>query len=172
LHHTLDVASAAERIAFHEGVEGEDLFLLKTAALFHDAGFTTTYSKNEPIGVALAAQNLPQFGYNEKQIEIISALIMATEIPQSPKTHLEEIMCDADLDYLGRDDFHEISNNLKMELMARGIVRGDRHWDEIQVSFLEKHQYFTKYSREQREPHKQQRLVEIKWRLIENEYGN
>jgi hypothetical protein len=59
-----------------------------------------------------------------------------------------------------------------MELMARGIVKGDRHWDEIQVSFLEKHHYFTKFSREHREPHKQQRLVEIKWRLIENEYGN
>jgi ligand-binding sensor domain-containing protein/class 3 adenylate cyclase/predicted metal-dependent HD superfamily phosphohydrolase len=172
LHHTLDVANAAEQIALAEGVEGEDLFLLKTAALFHDAGFTRAYSKNEPIGVMLAAQNLPQFGYNEKQIETISALIMATEIPQNPKTHLEEIMCDADLDYLGRDDFHEISNNLKLELMARGIVKGERHWDEIQVSFLEKHRYFTRFSRENREPHKQQRLVEIKWRLIENEYGS
>jgi predicted metal-dependent HD superfamily phosphohydrolase len=172
LHHTLDVANAAEKIALSEGVEGEDLFLLKTAALFHDAGFTRAYSKNETIGVMLASQHLPQFGYNEKQVETISSIIMATEIPQSPKTHLEEIMCDADLDYLGRDDFHEISNHLKMELMARGIVKGDRHWDEIQVSFLEKHHYFTKFSRENREPHKQQRLVEIKWRLIENEYGN
>lgn len=172
LHHTLDVANAAEKIALSEGVEGEDLFLLKTAALFHDAGFTRAYSKNETIGVMLASQHLPQFGYNEKQVETISSIIMATEIPQSPKTQLEEIMCDADLDYLGRDDFHEISNHLKMELMARGIVKGDRHWDEIQVSFLEKHHYFTKFSRENREPHKQQRLVEIKWRLIENEYGN
>ena len=48
---------------------------------------------------------------------------MATEIPQNPKTHLEMIMCDADLDYLGRYDFETISNNLYTEFLDFGFVR-------------------------------------------------
>jgi HD superfamily phosphodiesterase len=39
LHHTLDVYNAAEKLAAMEAVSGDDLILLKTAALFHDAGF-------------------------------------------------------------------------------------------------------------------------------------
>ena len=35
----------------------------------------------------------------------------ATKIPQTPLTKLEEIICDADLDYLGREDFFEISRS-------------------------------------------------------------
>ena len=38
--HTWDVYLTAIDIAAKEGVGGEDLVLLKTAALFHDIGFT------------------------------------------------------------------------------------------------------------------------------------
>jgi HD superfamily phosphodiesterase len=49
LGHTKDVVKAVERLALLEGVRDEGLFLLKTAALFHDAGFTEQYEHNEPI---------------------------------------------------------------------------------------------------------------------------
>jgi hypothetical protein len=48
-------------------------------------------------------------------------------------------MCDADLDYLGREDFYEISDSLKNELIKFGKISGDRQWDQMQISFLEKH---------------------------------
>ena len=40
LEHTLDVYNAALNIAKKEGVSGNDLVLLKTAALFHDSGMS------------------------------------------------------------------------------------------------------------------------------------
>ena len=74
IHHTLDVTQAAERIARHEGIDGEELFLLKTAALFHDAGFIHEYNKNEHLGVTMAKEILPNYGYSEeRKAEILRA---------------------------------------------------------------------------------------------------
>ena len=39
--HTISVISAAEQLGKSENISGEDLVLLKTAALFHDCGFIT-----------------------------------------------------------------------------------------------------------------------------------
>ena len=167
IHHTIDVTNSAEEIAREEGVEGEDLFLLKTAALFHDAGFVQEYVKNEKIGVSFAREVLPKYGYTDRQIDIIDGIIMATEIPQNPKTHLEMIMCDADLDYLGREDFYEISESLKKELIAFGKIQGDQQWDQMQIPFLEKHEYFTETNKRRRQPNKLKRIEEIKEKLLD-----
>ena len=167
IHHTIDVTNSAEEIAREEGVEGEDLFLLKTAALFHDAGFVQEYVKNEKIGVSFAREVLPKYGYTDRQIDIIDGIIMATEIPQNPKTHLEMIMCDADLDYLGREDFYEISESLKKELIAFGKIQGDQQWDQMQIPFLEKHEYFTETNKRRRQPNKVKRIEEIKEKLLD-----
>ena len=170
VHHTQDVTRAAEMLALREGVTGEELYLLKTAALYHDAGFCHEYAQNEPIGVKMSQEILPNFGYTPEQIEIISGLIYATAVPHNPKNHLQQIMCDADLDYLGRDDFDDISVTLKMELMERGIVKDDRHWDEIQVKFFNLHKFFTKTSIGLRQEKKMKHLAEIEKRLEENNY--
>lgn len=171
LHHTIDVRDAAERIGKAEGVEGEDMHILKTAAMFHDAGFVKQYFKNEPIGVEMCKEILPQFGYSPEQIEAIEKMIMATQIPQNAQTLLEKIICDADLDYLGREeDFFKIADTLKMELMARGKVSSDKEWDAIQIAFLEKHTYFTDYSKKYRQPVKEKHIEMIKKRYAENNY--
>ena len=148
-----------------EGIEGDDIFLLKTAALYHDAGFVHQYSNNEELGAALAQEVLPRFGYTQEQIEKIGRLIRATKVPQEPKTHLQQIICDADLDYLGGDEFHIIADKLKRELMERNMVKSDKQWDELQIGFLESHTYFTKTAINLRRENKLLRLEEIKERL-------
>jgi ligand-binding sensor domain-containing protein/class 3 adenylate cyclase/predicted metal-dependent HD superfamily phosphohydrolase len=168
--HTKDVVKSVERLALLEGVTDEGLFLLKSAATYHDAGFIENYDNNEPIGARLAAEILPNYGYSQEHIQIIKELIYVTEIPHKPKNHLEEIMCDADLDYLGRDDFHEIADKLRIELREFGKINSDRKWDEIQVSFLTNHKYFTKTAIETRDVRKQKHLQEIKDRLERDEY--
>ena len=165
LRHTTDVCAAAERLALMEGIEGDDIFLLKTAALYHDAGFVKQYANNEDLGAALAQEVLPKFGYTQEQIEQIGRLIQATKVPQKPTTHLQQIICDADLDYLGGDEFHLIGDKLKRELMERDIISSDKQWDELQVKFLEAHTYFTKTAIELRRSNKLARLEEVKERL-------
>ena len=48
---------------------------------------------------------MTQYGYSENHIKIVKGLINATRVSQNPKNHLEKILCDADLDYLGRSDY-------------------------------------------------------------------
>jgi ligand-binding sensor domain-containing protein/class 3 adenylate cyclase/predicted metal-dependent HD superfamily phosphohydrolase len=168
--HTKDVCKSIERIALMEGVTDECLFLLKSAATYHDAGFIEKYDNNEANGARLAEEILPQFGYSEEHIQQIKELIYVTAIPHQPKNNLEEIMCDADLDYLGREDFHKIADKLRIELREYGKINSDRKWDEIQVAFLTNHTYFTKTAKETRDALKAKHLEEIKNRLEKNEY--
>ena len=170
IHHTYDVVKAAERIAIMEGVLDEDIFVLKSAATYHDAGFVEQYDANEPIGANMAAEILPKYGYTPEQVEMVFKLIYATIIPHNPQSKLEEIICDADLDYLGRDDFHEISDTLRVELREHGKINSDRMWDEIQVKFLTMHKYFTKSAISLRQEKKMKHLDEIKQRLKEDNY--
>ncbi len=81
INHTKDVVKAVERLALLEGVTDEGLFLLKTAAIFHDAGFLESYHHNEPIGARMAEEILPQYGYTEDHIQTIKELIYVTQIP-------------------------------------------------------------------------------------------
>lgn len=162
IHHTKDVCESVERLAIWEGVRGEELYLLKTAALFHDAGFIESYESNEPIGAQMAKEMLPSFGYTEEQIELVITLIEATKVPHNPQSHLEELMCDADLDYLGRNDFYPKAETLKQELMKFGKLKSAEDWDHLQVKFLTMHKYFTKSAKSRRDPEKQKRIIELK----------
>lgn len=170
INHTIDVTKAVERLAIMEGITDEDLFLLKSAATYHDAGFIEKYEKNEEIGMRLAREILPKYGYTQEQIDVIDGLIKATEIPQTPQSHLQQIMCDADLDYLGRDDFHDIADLLRRELREHGKLNSDKMWDEIQVKFLTAHTYFTKSAIKLRQEKKMRHIEEIKAKLLTYNY--
>jgi len=168
--HTKDVVRAVERYALLEGVTDEGLFLLKSAATYHDAGFVESYEKNEPIGARMAEEILPKYGYSEQHIEKIKELIYVTQVPHQPKNKLEEIICDADLDYLGRDDFHEISDKLRLELREHGKIDSDRQWDKMQVAFLNMHKYFTPTAIASRQDKKNKNLQDVLNRLERDEY--
>ena len=141
--HTKDVLRAAEELAKAENVFGEDLVLLKTAALFHDAGFLETYSEHEAISCKMARAWLPQFDYSKEEIEKICELILVTKMPQMPKNKLEEILCDADLYYLGTDQFFVTADKLYTELHAAGFVKDQEEWRESEIKFLKSQHYFT-----------------------------
>ncbi|MDX2246272.1 MAG: HD domain-containing protein [Bacteroidia bacterium] len=162
IHHTLDVVDAAVEIADEEGVGGEELILLKTAALYHDSGFTRSYQGHEEVGCAIAREFLPRFGYSEEQITMVCGMILATRIPQSPKNLLEKILCDADLYYLGRNDFYPVGHTLFQEFLDRGVVSNEQDWNRLQIKFLESHHYFTDTAIRRRNSKKQQHLREVR----------
>ena len=170
IHHTKDVVKSVERLALLEGVTDEGLFLLKTAAIFHDAGFLESYQHNEPIGARMAEEILPQYGYTEDHIQTIKELIFVTQIPHKPTNKLQEIICDADLDYLGREDFTEIADKLRRELKERKFISSDQKWDEIQIAFLNQHTYFTKTAIQTRQKMKEENIGIVQERLARNNY--
>lgn len=162
LEHTLDVYASVIDIALQEGVHGEDLELLKIAALYHDCGFVVQNEAHEEMGCSIVSEQLPGFGFNAVQIDRICAMIRATKIPQSPMDLPARILCDADLDYLGRGDFKQIGDTLFAEMRAYGTLRTELEWNTLQVGFLTQHRYFTSTNMELREPVKQAHLAEVK----------
>ncbi len=165
LDHIEDVLESALTIAKSENISEDDINLLRVAALYHDAGFIHSYKDHEQLGCQLAKESLPQFGFSDDQIDSICAMIMATKIPQSPQYLLDRILCDADLDYLGRDDFYEIGNRLFIEMKDRGFIETEREWNLTQKVFLENHRYHTAYSIKNREAKKQEHLKEVSAKL-------
>lgn len=161
VEHTIDVLDAVTRIAKLEKVNSHDLILLKTAALFHDIGFIETYKGHEEASIKIAYEVLPGYGYSDADLKIIEGLIRSTEIPQTPKTHLEEIMADSDLDYLGRDDLYVIGQRLQYEWQLHGIISTLREWHEKQLRFLKVHNYFTKSAQKLRNKRKQENIKEL-----------
>ena len=142
--HTRDeVVPAAEMLAGMEGLRGESLTLLLTAAWFHDLGYVEQPRYHELISARIAVQILPSFGYSKKQVEIVRSAILATALPQLPHSLLEEILTDADLLTLGRESFRYRNTDLRAEFAALGREYTDREWYLAQVEFLERHSYFT-----------------------------
>jgi uncharacterized protein len=168
LEHTLDVYASAISIAEQEGVDGEGLVLLKMAALYHDAGFLAQDTDHEEAGCRIAQEVLPGFGFSERQIVLVCEMIMATRIPQSPRDELARILCDADLDYLGRADFNRIGATLFEEMRTYGVLSTEREWNQLQLRFIERHSYFTQTNKQLREPVKQAHLAEVRAWLERN----
>lgn len=162
VQHTHDVAAQAERIARAEGItNAESLALLKTAACYHDAGFMHVYDEHEAESCRIARRMLPTFGYTSNQIDQVCRAIQATRIPQTPVDQLGTILCDADLDYLGRADYYRISQTLLAEWISYNRLPDPGRWLPIQQSFLGNHRYFTATNQQLREPRKQQALAAI-----------
>jgi predicted metal-dependent HD superfamily phosphohydrolase len=162
--HTLDVMKQAESIARSEGIgPGHKSDLLNIAAAYHDCGFLYVYKGHEEKGCEIVRTDLAGI-LSEKDLDIICGIIMATKIPQTPHNLLEEIICDADLDYLGRDDFEPISKNLYKEFIDFGIIKPQDDWDAFQIKFFEIHHYFTSTALSKRKNKKQEHLLTLKKR--------
>jgi uncharacterized protein len=164
LDHTAYVIEKAIFLAGELKVSANDLHLLKLAALFHDTGFIDNPKDHEEKGCKIARGYLEK-GYSTDDLQKIYGMIMATKIPQSPTSLLENILADADLEYLGTDLFEKIGKTLFEELKHFNPDFTEQAWDELQLVFMQKHHYHTEYCQKHREPKKQENLLTVKKRL-------
>lgn len=170
-HHTLaDVIPAIHRLATGEGVAPSDLELLQVAALYHDMGFIEAYNGNEQIGARLAAEAMPEFGYGPTEINRVIHLILATELKeidgvwrQDPGSDLlKQILCDADLDNLGREDFFDVSDTLRQELSEQGKQFEELEWLTRQILFISQQEWFTRTQRQDRQAAKARNIAKLR----------
>ena len=159
--HTKAVIDAAEYLGKKEGLTDNEITLVKTAALFHDAGFLQQAERHEEISCIWARDYLHHYGYNADQIKEICRIIIATRLPQSPKDHLAEILCDADLYYIGKEDYAEMEEKLFKEYQHSGHVNTKEDWQLMQAGFLASHRFFTKTAIAELEPIKQKILTRL-----------
>jgi len=159
--HTLYVIDAAMEIGRYEKCADEELELIATAALWHDTGYTKTYKDHEEESCKLARHHLPEYGFSPDNIEKVCGMIMATKIPQLPKTKSEEILADADLEYMGTMTFEIKAGSLFREMKCINPALTIEKWNDVQISFLEKHHYFTRFCIEKREPIKKMHFLKL-----------
>jgi predicted metal-dependent HD superfamily phosphohydrolase len=161
--HTVWVVQSCHELAMNEGIsDPNQLRILETAAWLHDAGFTRTYFNHEEKSCEIATEILTELGADAVEIDKVCELIMSTKIPQSPCCHLGQIICDADLDYLGRDDFFPWSKKLKEEWYNFGMITSEEEFEVRQLKFLTAHKYHTKDAQTRREPVKQKYLEDLR----------
>ena len=161
-HHTLDVLAVAEHLCLSENISVKETTLVLTAALLHDIGFLRDSRQHEAHSCQFAHEMLPKYGFTEGSIKRICGLIMATKIPQSPHNALEKILCDADLDYLGRDDFYTIGQTLFEEMKTLNLLKTTNEWNNLQIRFLENHHFFTRTNRGERTRQKEKHLDKLR----------
>jgi adenylate cyclase len=161
VHHTLDVIASVQRIAREENISDDEHLILNTAALFHDSGYIFMYHNNEELAIKMARKIMPDFGYTPNQIHIISGIIRTTKVRNKPKTHLQMIMNDADYDYLGRKDYFKVAATLHKELLGQGMKLTKTDWIKMQIRFLEKHQYYTDWSKKNRQNQKLANMAKL-----------
>jgi len=145
-----------------------DLRLLEVAAAFHDLGQIRTVLGHEQIGADIVSDVLPGYGFGPEEIERVSGMILATRLPQTPLSEEQAILCDADLDSLGREDFFATSKALWQEREACGMIIAWQTWLENQHRFLTDHHYFTPAARTLRDEGKRKNIALLE-RLIRGE---
>jgi HD superfamily phosphodiesterase len=165
--HTEDVVRQAQEIAYREGVSSDDILALKLAALYHDVGFLRQRENHEAAGVEIFLAESVDSEISQADKDLVSRLIMVTKIPQQPQTLLEAIICDADLDYLGREDFPAIAEFLYLELKSCGVLSDRKHWNEVQLSFLESHRFHTASSQKLRANTLEKNIAFVRRRIAE-----
>jgi uncharacterized protein len=148
LEHTSEVVRYARAIASAIELNEHDFQLLLASAWLHDVGFTSTYSGHEAVSYH-AASELLSSELNPVDLAIIKEAIMATELPQRATHPVAQILCDADLFYLGTNTFFPWSTRLRDE--QHNILRRDHtdlEWVDININFVEAHTYFTDFAKD------------------------
>ena len=162
LHPTKGVVAVANSIALSEKISEHDRELLVTAAYFHDTGYIREYDKNEPIAARMAGRILKLIGYKPSEIKKVQKMIRSTDLELEPKTHVEKILCDADLDHFGREDFFKLDGKLREGRRARGIdVSDESKWYKGTLKIIQKHQYYTESQIKLREEEKQKNIKRL-----------
>lgn len=147
--HTEQVVDAVRQIGSHYQLNEHDFFVVTAAAWFHDLGYYSgSGNGHEAKGAEIATSFLQEQGADETTIAEVKGCILATQMPQNPKTLLEQIVCDADLFHLGTDDFPDRNKLMRKECeLALHREIDKKEWRASTIKLLQTHQYHTDYCR-------------------------
>ena len=72
------------------------------------------------------------------------------------------ILCDADLDHFGREDFFKLDGKLREGRRIRGLdVSDEAKWYRGTLEIISKHQYYTDSQKKLRENQKQKNIKKL-----------
>lgn len=159
--HSIDVANVCDKYIKQYHIDANMAKLIRIAAICHDFGYTVSPIDHEERSITLIEPMLRPI-LTKEEIALVNGMIRATKVPQQPKTLCDKILADADLDYLGRDDYDELSEKLNQEFLHFGVIKTERQWLDFQIKFLKTHEYHTLYAKWNRRKLKLSKLKELK----------
>jgi predicted metal-dependent HD superfamily phosphohydrolase len=164
LAHAVQILDAVNKINAHYKSDEKTNFITCTAAWFHDTGIIEVGLEFHEIKSAEFAESfLSGFEVNEEEINEIKNCILATQMPQRPKSMAEKIVCDADLFNLGTDAFFENNKLVRKEIEAFSVSKiSGNEWRERTIKLLEDHNYHTEYCQSLLNKTKAENLSKIK----------
>lgn len=160
--HTKEVLSHAVELGTEEGLSEYELLLLQTAAVLHDTGFVEGNINHEERSCNFAKEYLPGFDYTNEEINQVCELIMTTKLPQSPYDKISNVLCDADLYYLGTNNYQLYAGRLFREMKHFSPDLTTERWQQIEENFLDNHDYFTKAAKNKLNAFKKVNIKKVK----------
>lgn len=146
--HTKDVALTASGIAEHYNLPLNEKELILISAWFHDTGYIYSIMNHEEHSTAIAENYLNEKNYPTDRIAVIKRIILSTKIPHNPQNLIEEILCDADIAYIGNENLNDKIKQLRMEWENTINKRySDYDWLIENISFIEANPFHTDYAK-------------------------
>ncbi|TGE27353.1 Pycsar system effector family protein [Hymenobacter metallicola] len=163
--HTATTVKEAKALGEATELSPEDLEALVLAAWFHDAGYTEVYDGHEYRSMELAEQWLQAQGYPADRVAVVKDIIRATHRDETPKTELQQLLVDADMSSMGREEFFANGELLRAEWeTVLGKSYDSVEWAETQLDFLLSSKFLTdaakdRYKEQFKENIKEQRKL-------------
>jgi predicted metal-dependent HD superfamily phosphohydrolase len=163
LGHTRRVVKSVQELIEGENVAEEQVEQLLIAAWFHDVGYTKGVEEHEEVSAKMASSYLKEYGYDNKNIELIGNIIKSTKMGVAPSTHLEKILNDADNSHFGKKGYMDISDLLREEWEQQKVKEfSDVKWIKENITFFTKyHKFYTDYALENWQPQKDKNLAAL-----------
>lgn len=168
LDHTKSVVLGIETLCKAEKLDEETTTVLLLSGWFHDSGYVECYDNHEKQSVNIALEFL-----NAKNIAVgiqekVANLIMATKFDYTPSNIQENIIKDADNVHLANKNYPNILEKLREE-WEQSINKkySNQDWYHLNVDFLKRHQYYTKFAKDN-----WQNLKELNLNIIEQKLQN
>jgi len=161
ISHIIDVANVCENYIAHYDLDQTNAKLIRVAAISHDIGYLSSPKDHEEVGILEIKPFLEPL-FDSHQLERINGMIRATRVPQNPTNLYEEILADADLDYLGRSDYDTLSKGLYKEFRHFKMISNELDWLDVQIDFFKNHSYHTSFAKATRSESKNKKLKELK----------
>jgi adenylate cyclase len=144
-----------------EGLTDDENLLLRTAALLHDIGYIWSYDNHEDSSITFTRELLPKYKYSQEQIDKIIEFIEVTKGMRKPVDKAEEILLDADLNYLARADFVTLNDLFFKELNERGKAQSKTEWNNMQIVLLSNHKFYNRVANVLRDVSPEQQIENL-----------
>ena len=169
LNHTLSVFKSTKEIIENSKLSEDEAKILQLAALFHDVGFVVNPSNHEYESTLIASKFLKEHGESDAIIKRINACILATKIGVEPSNELEYIIKDADVSHFGKNNFKEVSEQLRNELKFLNAQKYSKsEWNTLNLKVLKDHTFYSAYSQQNWTATKEENINKIMEEQVKN----